>query len=223
MKYGAIAFGGVLVASGALALHGAVLASDHLDGPRTTANPQADIADVFAFTSPENAAHVVLAMTVTPFASTSATFPSNIDYVFRVRRVVAPSPFTLATTVLDVTCDFDQASPQHVSCSAPNGLQATTVIGDTTGGGDASSPLRVFAGLRSDPAYFDRVGALATMASGRASFTGQNAFAGANVLAIVVEVDSVSAFGAADAGTPLDGGSAFPVLAVAAETMKKGD
>src|SRR5271166_5492417 len=102
MKHRAIAFGGVLVASGALALHGAVLASDHLDGPRTTANPQADIADVFAFTSPENPTHVVLAMTVTPFASVAdAGFASDVDYVFRVRRVVAPSPFTLDTTVLD--------------------------------------------------------------------------------------------------------------------------
>jgi hypothetical protein len=43
------------------------------------------------------------------------------------------------------------------------------------------------------------------------SFTGQNAFAGANVLAIVVELPS-SAF-AAEGGAP-------PVLAVAAETVR---
>ena len=72
--------------------------------------------------------------------------------------------------------------------------------------------MRVFAGLRSDPAFFDRQGALATVTSGHASFTGQNAFASANVLAIVVEMSS-SLF-APDAGTP-------PVLAVAAETVRR--
>jgi hypothetical protein len=203
-----------------------VFASDHLDGPRVIADPQADIADVFAFTSPTDPSHVVLAMTVTPFASASASFPADIDYVFRVRRIVALSPFTLDDPVLDVACSFDAppldaGSPQHVTCSAPGGLTATAAVGDDTGGGAASSPMRVFAGLRSDPAYFDRQGALATLSTGRASFTGQNAFSGANVLAIVVEIDSVAAFGAPDGGT-IDGGSGRPVLSVAAETARRG-
>ncbi len=229
MRQRFVVIGAALSGCGALALHSAVLASDHLDGPRAVANPQADIADVFAFTSPENPAHVVLAMTVTPFASSpsadgggGAVFSDGIDYVFRIRRIIAPSPFTLDSAVLDVTCDFDGAPPQHVRCAAPNGLTATTAIGDTTGGGDASSPFRLFAGLRSDPAFFDRQGALATMATGRAAFTGQNAFAGANVLAIVVEIDSAAAFGVAGAATPGDGGSARPILAVAAETIRRG-
>jgi hypothetical protein len=191
-------------------------ASDHLDGPRVVADPQADLTDVFAFTSPESPAHVVLAMGVTPFASTSATFSSQVHYVFRVRRVSAPQPLTLDDAALDVTCDFDAGSPQRVTCVAPAGLTATSLVGDTTGGGDGQSAMRVFAGLRSDPAFFDRQGALTTVASGRASFTGQNAFAGANVLAIVVELAS-SAFAA-----PVDGGTApSPMLAVAAETLRR--
>jgi hypothetical protein len=208
----------------ALAVQRAVLASDHFDGPRVTANPQADIADVFAFTSPANPSNVVLAMTVTPFASPSASFSSHIDYAFRVRRIVALSPFTLDDTVLDVICSFDAASPQHVTCSAPGNLMATAVVGDKTGGGGGSSAMRVFAGLRSDPAYFDRQGALATMSTGQASFTGKNAFLGANVLAIVIEIDSLAAFGAPDGGSPAtsDGGSARPMLAVAAETVRRG-
>ncbi len=218
MNRTALAVGCALLAAGALAVHGAVLASDHLDGPRAAAHPEADITDVFAFTSPENPSHVVLAMTVTPFASSSAAFSTKVDYVFRVRRVIAPSPFTLDGAVLDVTCDFDNAAPQHVTCSAPGGLKTTAAVGDSTGGGDTSSLLRVFAGLRSDPAYFDRQGALATMATGRATFTGQNAFLGANVLAIVVEVDSVAAFGANG-----DGGGVSPILSIAAETLQQGN
>ena len=191
-------------------------ASDHLDGPRTTADPQADITDVFAFTSPENQAHVVLAMTVTPFASASSTFSSRVDYLFRIRRVAAAAPLTPDPTPLDVTCEFDDGVPQKMTCAAPGGLQVAVAVGDATGGGGSQAPIRAFAGLRSDPAFFDRQGVLATLASGRPSFTGQNAFAGANVLAIVVELDTMAAFAGTGAGATL------PVLAVACETVRRG-
>ena len=95
-------------------------------------------------------------------------------------------------------------------CLGPGGLSATAGVGDTGGG---SGTMKVFAGLRSDPAFFDRQGALATVASGVASFTGHDSFVGANVLAIVVELPS-AAFADPDAGAP--------VLAVAAETVRKG-
>jgi hypothetical protein len=53
---------------------------------------------------------------------------------------------------------------------------------------------------------------IATIASGRTSFTGQNSFLGANVLAIVVEM-SATVF-ARDTGAP-------PALQVAAETTRR--
>jgi hypothetical protein len=192
-------------------------ASDHLDGPRTTADPQADLTDVFAFTSPENPAHIVLAMTVAPFAGPSATFSSRVDYAFRVRRVSDTQPPVVETTTLDVVCHFegaDGSAQGHVTCSSPDGASATALVGDATGGGSSRSAMRVFAGARSDPAFFDRQGALATLATGRASFTGQNTFAGANVLAIVVELNA-SAF-APEAGSPPS------LLAVSAETVRSG-
>ena len=82
------------------------LASDHLDSPRTVADPQSDIADVFAFTSPERPGHLVVAMTVTPFASPLSMFSTRVDYIFRVRRVVATQPLTLDDAPLDIVCDF---------------------------------------------------------------------------------------------------------------------
>jgi Domain of unknown function (DUF4331) len=188
-------------------------ASDHLDGPRTIADPQADIADLFAFTSPERPGHLVLAMTLTPFASQSATFSPEVDYIFRLRAVTALDPLTLDTTALDVTCDFVgvDAGAQTVTCSLPSGVQAHATVGDSRGAPQGA--MRVFAGLRADPAFFDRQGALATAASGRASFTGQNAFASADVLAIVVEVDPASLS---------DAGAAPSIFAVAAETVRRG-
>jgi hypothetical protein len=221
--HGMFGLGAVATATVTATMLPTVRASDHLDGPRTTADPQADIADLYAFTSPENPAHLVLAMTVTPFASASSRFSSQVDYAFRIRRVIAPAPLTLDTTVLDLTCDFDDATPQNVTCSASSGLRLTTAVGDRTGGGGPLSPMRIFAGLRSDPAFFDRQGALATVASGRNGFTGQNAFEGANVLAIVVEVDWATALAPmADAPNAPSNAAGPPlsILAVAAETTR---
>ena len=184
-------------------------ASDHLDGPRVTDDPQADITDVFAFTSPEDPTHVVLAMTVTPYATDASTFSSQVDYAFRVQKVDALSPLTLDGVALDVVCTFDAAATQTVTCAGPAGLKASAPVG---GAGSAPGAMRVFAGLRSDPAFFDRQGALATVQTGTASFTGHNGFAGANVLAIVVEMD----------GRVFSDGGAQPMLAVAAETVRKG-
>jgi hypothetical protein len=169
-------------------------------------------------------------MGVAPYASASSSFSAQVDYVFRVRRVTAPIPLTFDSTSLDVTCNFDDSTPQAVTCSAPGGLVARSIVGDTTSGNAGpGSAMRVFAGLRADPAFFDRQGSLATIASGRTRFAGQNAFAGANVLAIVVEINVAKAFvpmpeaGAiAEAGESDSGSSGvetMPVLAVAAETL----
>jgi hypothetical protein len=214
-----IAVSVAVATAGVLAVFSIGRASDHLDGPCATADPAADITDVFAFTSPEDPSKVVLAMTLTPYATEASTFSAAIDYAFRVRRVAALQPLTLDPTALDVTCTYDtgDGSPPAIACAGPGGASARAVIGDTTA---AAGPMRVFAGLRSDPAFFDRQGALATIASQKASFTGRNAFAGANVLAIVVEMDSVLFAPASDAGLPVEAGA--PILTVAAETVRRG-
>lgn len=201
-----------VTAAGVLALLSVGHASDHLDGPRATANPQADITDVFAFTSPEDPSKVVLAMAVTPYASDASTFSSEVAYAFRVQLVDAINPLSLSGVDADVVCSLGTGgAAQTMTCTGPQGASGSAVVGDTSGASNGA--IRVFAGLRSDPAFFNRQGALTTVQTGVASFTGTNAFAGANVLAIVVELDSTLFAG--DSG-------ARPVLAVAAETVRGG-
>ena len=61
--------------------------SDHVDGPRSIGDPAADLTDLFAFTSPENPAHTVLAANVFPSAGEDAMFSNIINYSIAVRRV----------------------------------------------------------------------------------------------------------------------------------------
>jgi hypothetical protein len=58
-------------------------AADHIDAPSTTKEPAADIADMFAWMT-KDASKVNLVMTVNPFASTDTQFSNAVQYVFHV-------------------------------------------------------------------------------------------------------------------------------------------
>ena len=65
--------------------------SDHFSGPRAIADPAADIADLYAFPSPERPGRLVLVMTVFPTAAPGALFSDAVTYRFRLR------PLTVST------------------------------------------------------------------------------------------------------------------------------
>ena len=185
-------------------------AADHLDGPAATKDPAADITDVYAFTSPETTGHLVIVMNVFPLATTAAKFSDKVEYTFRIREITGTSPVTLGATALDVKCK-SEGSGAKVTCTAPGGLTKTVDVGTTTGA--KTDDIRVFAGLRSDPFFFDLDAFKKTVKDAKPAFTapGKNFFDKANVLSIVVELDVAKAFG-----------KATPILTVAAETNRTG-
>jgi hypothetical protein len=191
------------------------LAADHQDGPAATADPSADITDVFAWMSPD-ASMVNLVMDVFPFATGTPLFSNTVQYVFHTSS--RPSFGMASAASVNVICTFDTG--QTISCWAG----AEYVTGDAssaTGLTSASGKLKVFAGLRNDPFFFNLDGFKATVADvtaakGSLGFdthgcpaldaptvtalvtqlatapdggAPQNHFLGANLLAIVVQVD----------------------------------
>jgi hypothetical protein len=120
-------------------------ASDHLDTPTVIANPQADIGDVYAWTSP-NGRQLNLVMTIV-----GHTFSDRLQYVFHVD---SGKRFAETTATTAIVCRFPAANT--VECQAGDADFAR---------GDASNPdglqgrnrrFRVFAGLRDDP-FFNNV------------------------------------------------------------------
>ena len=59
--------------------------SDHISGPRALADPIADITDVYAFPSPEQADRLVLVVNTLPMAKPSDLFSEGLLYRFRLR------------------------------------------------------------------------------------------------------------------------------------------
>jgi hypothetical protein len=104
-----------------------------------------------------------------------------------------------------------------VACSG-NGVSTVNTVGVTDGGRPADE-MRVYAGLRADPAFGDVAKLQATVSSGQLAFvdagTGANAFAAKNVLAIVVEIDVDKVL--FPQKPPAD---PRPLIAVSAETVR---
>jgi hypothetical protein len=117
-------------------------ASDHLDSPATVANPQADIADVYAWTAPEGR-QLNLAMTIQ-----GHTFSDKIRYVLHIDsgRVFGR---TSASTA--IVCRFTAANAARCTLG-----KADSASGDPTNPSGLESRnhrFRVYAGLRDDPFY----------------------------------------------------------------------
>lgn len=179
-------------------------ASDHRDSALLTANPAEDIADVYTFLSPTDPNRVVLAMTVSGFIPPSENgttfFDPQILYeikldtdgdavedrviqafvtgsgphqVMHFRGPVAP----LAAGTTDRVVPGPEVATVRVSHSAD------PIIADRNG-------VKVFAGVRDDPFFFDLAQFKHVVAGEAASFNnpGADAFAGFNVLALVIEL-----------------------------------
>ena len=130
-------------------------AADHADGPNATQmfmDFSGDITDLYTFNNGDN---VVLIMDVGVNATATSKFSNAIQYVFHVAGITGltdSSPF--ASTII---CTFDAA--QKAQCWLQNG--STTVnyaTGDastTTGILSADGKMKVFAGPRNDPFFFN--------------------------------------------------------------------
>ncbi|MFF4505722.1 DUF4331 family protein [Streptomyces sp. NPDC001401] len=197
--------------------------ADHFSGPRILFDPASDVADVFAFPSPDRPGCLVLVLDVFPAAAPTALFSDAITYRFRVRPV-APAADRAAFTVGDTEygLNFTFATPGRIpggdeplqigTCTTSSGEEVLFLVGGEKP--TEAEGLRIFAGPRLDPFFIDLAGVLAADATQKLAFRpgADNVLEGMNVLSIVVEVDPEVVFG-------LDCG---PLLGVVGETVTSG-
>jgi hypothetical protein len=178
-------------------------AADHLDAPGLTSpggDPRFDINDLYVFEG-QRRSNTVLAATVNPLATGDSSFLTHKDgaYFLRVdNNGDAVEEVTYSVQFRDSRLDGSQivsvreARGRDARSQDPEGrLIGVGKAGETIrlrGGG------RLFAGLRSDPFFFDLGGFLGTVEgrnNGRMLNDGMQSdfFADLNTLAIVIEVD----------------------------------
>lgn len=198
-----ILFSGLL---GLVVLGGIIYAADHIDAPAVTGagntSPGTDITDVYAFQNPADNTKmefVINAMgLLSPAAAGTASFPSNVMYELNIDntgdkiedlviqflvqngkvRVYGPvAPGTTGTT-------------STVKTNGPVTEASVTAYGSAPVIGSNSNGIKVFAGPRDDPFFFDLVRFKDIIAGAQPGFRnpGVDTFAGTNVMSLVVEV-----------------------------------
>ncbi len=199
-----ILLGGLL---GIVLIGGIVYAADHIDAPAVTGSGNVslsnDITDVYAFQSPTDNSKMVFVLNtqglLSPAATASAKFGSNVMYELNIDnngdnvedlviqclvqngKMRVYGPVAVGTPGLTST----------VLTSGPATEVAVTAYGAASiSSATNSNGTRIFAGPRDDPFFFDLTRFKEIVAGTQSSFRspGVDAFAGTNVMSIVVEV-----------------------------------
>ena len=185
---------------------GIIYAADHIDAPAVTGTNSGslgnDITDIYAFQSPADNSKMVFVINsqglLTPSASSTASFSSNIMYEINIDntgdnvedlviqflvqngKVRAYGP--VAPGIIGTTSTVKTNGP--VTETNVTAYGSAPVIGTNTNG------IRIFAGPRDDPFFFDLARFKEIIAGTQTSFRnpGMDAFAGTNVMSLIVEV-----------------------------------
>lgn len=186
LKYVAAALLGLSMITGAKA-------ADHRESIGVQLTPAADIGDLYVFRSPERNANVVLAMTVNPASlpdfATSYHFSPDVLYRFSISNE--------GNAAREINIDFLFSPVEDGRQTFTAFLPGQRMRGDVTPGTVASNQpndaiinqqgrVRIFAGPRDDPFFFDNVGLSRVLGGG--AFRGRDGFAKTNISAIVIEL-----------------------------------
>jgi hypothetical protein len=192
----------------AIALTAGILyAADHIDAPAVTGTGNKslgnDITDIYAFQSPADNSKMVFVLNtqglLSPAASTTAVFPSNTMYEINIDNtgdnvedlVIQALVQNGKLRVYGPVAPGTPGTTSMVRTSGPSTEVAVTAYGAASPSiGTSSNGTRVFAGPRDDPFFFDLTRFKEIIAGTQTGFRnpGVDAFAGTNVMSIVVEV-----------------------------------
>jgi len=133
------------------------LAADHSDGPAASKDPTADITDLFAWQVAKTAtttAKTYLVLDIGTAVATTAKFSDAVKYVFHTTSEATYG--ATAKTPLDIICTF--TATQAISCWVGPKLVVSGDESKTTGLASADGKVKVFAGVRDDPFFFNLTG-----------------------------------------------------------------
>src|SRR4051794_29148306 len=135
------------MAAGAVALR----AADHVDSPAATADPDADLTDVYAWMNAD-ASQVNLVMDWFPNAPATSKLAANTLFAFHVSSKATFAATTATETT--IICGFDAA--ENMSCWVGDGDFVSGAKNTTLT--SASGKVKAFAGIKDDPFFFNAVG-----------------------------------------------------------------
>lgn len=172
-------------------------ASDHIDGPLTSAHRVADLTDFYAFPTPNKASSLTMILNTYPLVPESGHFTEKATYAFVIRKAAIAgtkenSKFTTSDEII-IKCNLSTKNDikKHLmSCRSTNGLAADSIYSSSTP--TAGNDFRLYAGMRADPFFFNSKFAIAasnTHVVPTLLATNENAMEDMNILSIVIDID----------------------------------
>ncbi len=192
--------------------HILLISSDHIDGPVTIAHPVADITDLFVFPSPDHPGHITLILDVYTGVAANGHFSDKVTYDFIIKYAsIRKEGLVAGFDVIGdykVSCTFETPhglfASHWITCKSSTGLTVRTQV-DKLQEEDTEDGIRVFAGRRSDPFFFNAGWALDASTKGEIPPPkDNNIMQDVNTLSIVLVIDIEKELG-------LDKGSLFAV------------
>ena len=182
-----------------VAVGGILLAADHLDAPAVS-NQSTDITDVYVFRG-ENPDNMVFTVNTQGLLSPSATADAKFDENTLIEINIDNTGDNVEDLVIQCIAKngkmkvYGPAAPKTTGTTSMVNISNFTAQVDITPYGQPAiiaeqKGVKVFAGPRDDPFFFDLVRFRQVIAGTASSFNnpGNDTFAGTNVLGIVVEV-----------------------------------
>ena len=183
-----------------------IFAADHIDAPAVTGTGSAslgtDVTDIYAFQSPADNTRMVFVINtqglLSPTMTSGAVFPSNVMYELNIDNT--------GDNIEDMVIQFLVQNGKvraygPVAVGAPGKISTVITTGSVTEAsvtangaapviGSNANGIRIFAGPRDDPFFFDLARFKEVIAGTQPGFrtVGVDAFAGTNVMSLVAEV-----------------------------------
>lgn len=191
----------LLAGAGITAVAGLMMMSaDHIDAPAVSGQ-STDIADYYAFQSPDNSDNMVFAATLqgllSPMATGDASFDERVMIEFNIDND-GDAVEDLIIQAIPKDGKMYVFGPYAPSATGVNSMvasgQSPVSVDITSYGSNASigseNGISVFAGPRDDPFFFDLGAYSSVLAGDTPGFAdpGTDTFAGTNVLSVVVEI-----------------------------------
>jgi hypothetical protein len=200
MKSKKLLLAGLIAA--AIVTGGIIYAADHIDAPAVT-NQTTDITDLYVFraSDPNNLVFVANTQGLkTPAQSATASFDANTLIQFNidtngdaVEDQVIQAIYDAASNKMQVygpIAPTETGLRSKLEGSVTADVVVTPYTATTANIGTGTTGIKVFAGPRDDPFFFDLNRYKAIIAGTATSFNnpGVDAFAGTNVMGLVIEV-----------------------------------
>ncbi len=186
---------------------GIIFAADHIDAPAVTGPGSTslgnDITDIYAFQSPSDNSKMVFVMNtqglLSPSATATASFPSNVMYEFNIDNTGDNVEDLVIQCLIQngkmrIYGPVAVGTPGTTSTVKTSGpvteVAVTTAAAASPNSATNANGIRIFAGPRDDPFFFDLVRYQDILSGAQPGFRspGVDTFAGTNVMSIVVEV-----------------------------------